>query len=100
MGQKVNPIGFRTAVHKEWKSRWFAGKKAFGDLLNEDLVIRDMVRMYHGDAADEIKILYGGSVKPDNAKEILDMEDIDGALVGGASLDPVDFLKIIQAAEN
>ena len=43
MGQKVNPIGFRTAVHKEWKSRWFAERKEFGNLLNEDLMIRDMV---------------------------------------------------------
>lgn len=63
-------------------------------------VIRDVVRAYHGKSADEVKILYGGSVKPENAKEILDMEDIDGALVGGASLDPTDFLKIIEAAEN
>ena len=51
MGQKVNPIGFRTAVHKEWKSRWFAEKKEFGDLLNEDIVIRDMVRAKLKDAA-------------------------------------------------
>ena len=51
MGQKVNPIGFRTAVHKEWKSRWFAEKKEFGDLLNEDLLIRDMVRAKLKDAA-------------------------------------------------
>ena len=51
MGQKVNPIGFRTAVHKEWKSRWFAEKKAFGDMLNEDLVIRDMVRERLKDAS-------------------------------------------------
>ncbi len=51
MGQKVNPIGFRTAVHKQWKSRWYAEKKEFGDLLNEDLVIRDMVRAKLKDAA-------------------------------------------------
>ncbi len=51
MGQKVNPIGFRTAVHKQWKSRWFAERKEFGDLLNEDLVIRDMVRAKLKDAA-------------------------------------------------
>ena len=51
MGQKVNPIGFRTAVHKEWKSRWFAERKEFGDLLNEDLVIRDLVRARLKDAA-------------------------------------------------
>ena len=62
-------------------------------------VIRDVVRVYHGNAADDVKILYGGSVKPENAKEILDMEDIDGALVGGASLDPDDFLKIIKQAQ-
>ena len=51
MGQKVNPIGFRTAVHKQWKSRWYAEKKEFGDLLNEDLVIRDLVRARLKDAA-------------------------------------------------
>lgn len=62
-------------------------------------VIRDVIRQYHGEAADDVRILYGGSVKPENAKEILDMEDIDGALVGGASLIPADFLKIIHEAE-
>lgn len=51
MGQKVNPIGFRMAVHKQWKSRWYAERKEFGDLLNEDLVIRDMVREKLKDAA-------------------------------------------------
>ncbi|MDD2239820.1 MAG: 30S ribosomal protein S3 [Kiritimatiellae bacterium] len=51
MGQKVNPIGFRTAVHKQWKSRWYAERKEFGDLLNEDNVIRDMVRAKLKDAA-------------------------------------------------
>jgi small subunit ribosomal protein S3 len=51
LGQKVNPIGFRTAVHKQWKSRWFAERKEFGNLLNEDLVIRDMVRAKLKEAA-------------------------------------------------
>ncbi len=51
MGQKVNPIGFRTAVHKEWKSRWFAERKAFGDLLNEDLLIRRIVQKHLKEAA-------------------------------------------------
>ena len=51
MGQKVNPIGFRTAVHKQWKSRWYAEKKEFGDLLNEDIVIREMVCAKLKDAA-------------------------------------------------
>ncbi len=43
MGQKVNPIGFRVAVTKDWRSRWFATKANFGDLLHEDLKIRDFV---------------------------------------------------------
>jgi small subunit ribosomal protein S3 len=43
LGQKVNPIGLRIAVDKDWRSRWFAGKKQFGAMLNEDLAIRDLV---------------------------------------------------------
>lgn len=44
MGQKVNPIGLRVAVNKNWKSRWFSDKKNFGDMLNEDLEIRGYVK--------------------------------------------------------
>lgn len=44
MGQKVNPIGLRVAVNKNWKSRWFSDKKNFGDMLNEDLKIRGHVK--------------------------------------------------------
>lgn len=44
MGQKVNPIGLRVAVNKDWRSRWFSGKKNFGALLNEDLDIRDLIK--------------------------------------------------------
>ncbi len=54
--------------------------------------------MYDQEAADAIRILYGGSVKPSNAKELLSVADIDGALVGGASLKPDLFLPIIDAA--
>jgi len=43
LGQKVNPIGLRVAVDKDWRSRWFSGKKQFGNLLNEDLEIRALV---------------------------------------------------------
>ncbi|HSJ18353.1 MAG TPA: triose-phosphate isomerase [Solirubrobacterales bacterium] len=49
-------------------------------------------------AADEIRILYGGSVKPDNAGELMGRPHIDGALVGGASLDPEAFVDIVLAA--
>ena len=50
------------------------------------------------EAANAVRILYGGSVKPANAAELLAQPDVDGALVGGASLDPGDFLAIVQAA--
>jgi triosephosphate isomerase len=49
-------------------------------------------------AAAEVKILYGGSMKPDNAAELLAMPDIDGGLIGGAALKAVDFLAIVAAA--
>jgi small subunit ribosomal protein S3 len=44
LGQKVNPIGFRLALDKQWRSRWFSGKKHFGELLAEDMMIREEVR--------------------------------------------------------
>lgn len=59
--------------------------------------IRDVVRA-RGAAADKVRILYGGSVKPDNAAELLALPDVDGALVGGASLDANDFAAIVEAA--
>jgi triosephosphate isomerase len=54
--------------------------------------------MYNAKLAEEIRILYGGSVKPDNAAELMRQEDIDGLLVGGASLKAEDFVAIIQSA--
>ncbi len=57
--------------------------------------IREKLRKM-SDKADEIRILYGGSVKPANIKILMEMNDIDGALVGGASLDPVSFSEIVK----
>ena len=51
MGQKVNPIGFRVSVNKDWRSRWFASKKDFGGLLHEDIKIRELVKSRLKDAA-------------------------------------------------
>jgi small subunit ribosomal protein S3 len=51
LGQKVNPNGLRVSVNKDWRSRWFAGKKEFGDLLHEDIIIRKMVKTRLKDAA-------------------------------------------------
>jgi len=60
--------------------------------------IRSLLREFLGPAAEEIRIQYGGSVTPDNAAILLAQPDIDGALVGGASLSPELFLPIIAAA--
>jgi triosephosphate isomerase len=59
--------------------------------------IREKLRARFGAAADAIRILYGGSVKPSNAKELMAVADVDGALVGGASLKADDFLGIAAA---
>lgn len=59
--------------------------------------IRDVIEEIFGDAAAcAVVIQYGGSVKPENAGEIMNMPEIDGALVGGASLKPQDFIKIVN----
>lgn len=61
--------------------------------------IRDFVTAKYGnEIGDNLHILYGGSVKPGNAAELFSQPDIDGALVGGASLKSEDFFQIIQAA--
>ena len=50
--------------------------------------------------AERVRIQYGGSVKPENARELMSQPDIDGALVGGASLDPRSFAQIVKAARQ
>ena len=60
--------------------------------------IRARLREFAGRVADDIRVLYGGSVKPDNATEIFQQPDVDGGLIGGASLKADSFLGIIRAA--
>lgn len=60
--------------------------------------IRETIRKAYGsDIADDVSILYGGSVKPDNAKEIFSKPDVDGGLIGGAALKAEDFAAIVSA---
>ena len=59
---------------------------------------KTLAEMFDAPTAAKVRIQYGGSVKPDNAKELLHQADIDGALVGGASLDPRSFAKIVKAS--
>ncbi|WP_166820965.1 triose-phosphate isomerase [Thalassoroseus pseudoceratinae] len=63
--------------------------------------IRGWLREHYGaEIADSTRILYGGSVKPDNAAELIGQDNVDGALVGGASLKADQFIAIIQAAQG
>ena len=75
------------------------GETASADQAQEmHLFIRELIsEKYDGVLADSIPILYGGSVKPNNAVEIFAKPDVDGGLIGGASLDAEDFAKIVNA---
>ncbi len=67
------------------------------DANNTIGVIREHVRVGLGDGlADGLRILYGGSMKPGNASDLMAMPEIDGGLVGGASLDPDEFARVVQ----
>ncbi len=74
------------------------GKTATKEDANEAChKIREKIaELYGKDVAEKIIIQYGGSMKPSNAKELLEMPDIDGGLIGGASLKPEDFSKIVN----
>ena len=61
-----------------------------------EVIRKELTQIYDEETADRVIIQYGGSVKPENATEILNMEEIDGALVGGASLEPLKFNEIIN----
>ena len=62
--------------------------------------VRALVQGFDKEAGNQVRVLYGGSLKPDNAAEILSQPDIDGALVGGASLDAASFAAIVEAARG
>jgi triosephosphate isomerase len=75
------------------------GKVATPEIAQEAIAfVRALVGDRSREAAERVRVLYGGSVKPDNAAEILAQPDVDGALVGGASLDPDGFARIVAAA--
>lgn len=78
------------------------GKTATAEDANEVCgAIRETIAgIYNTEVADSVRIQYGGSVKPDNIAELLSMEHIDGALVGGASLEPASYLKLLEAGAN
>ena len=78
------------------------GKTATAEDANEvcEAIRATIGELYGEEVADAVRIQYGGSVKPENIVELLSKEHIDGALVGGASLEPDSFLKLIEAGAN
>jgi triosephosphate isomerase len=75
------------------------GKTATPEMAQEvHALLRARLAVKNADAAAKVRILYGGSMKPDNAEQLLAMADIDGGLIGGAALKAADFLAIIRAA--
>jgi len=60
------------------------------------IIRAEVAKLLGADVASKMRILYGGSVKPDNAHALMSDEEIDGALVGGASLDPKSFAAIVK----
>lgn len=78
------------------------GRAASGEVANEvcKFIRQTLVQLYDQSVADRVRIQYGGSVNPDNITEFISMSDIDGALVGGASLKAVDFVKIVAKTQE
>lgn len=104
---KVDLAGFTTEQAMQmviaYEPVWAIGTGQVCDAEEADRIcglIRKIVgEMYGADVADAVRIQYGGSVKPDNAAELLGKENIDGALVGGAALKAGDFAAIVKAAQ-
>jgi len=78
-----------------------SGKVATKEIAQEAVgFIRALVAHFDKEAAEQVRVLYGGSVKPDNAEELMAQPDVDGFLVGGASLDVEVFATIVEAART
>ena len=97
-----NPAGAKTKAQElidRDKVNVIVGPLAAFELLAiTDYVRESAVPLISMAAAEDVRILYGGSMKPDNAAELLALEDCDGGLIGGASLEPASFQAIIDLA--
>ena len=78
------------------------GKTATSDQAEEicAVVRKTVADLYSQEVADKVRIQYGGSVKPANVNELMGKDDIDGGLVGGASLQPDSFLELVNYQNN
>lgn len=114
MGQKVNPIGLRVALTKNWDSRWFANKQAFGSLLHEDLKVRDFIKKSFNHAgiakimierfANRIRITIF-SARPGvligrKGAELEGLQSSISKLIGGRELLPINVVEVKKAEIN
>jgi len=93
------PAGKTSEIVIAYEPVWAigTGKTATPEMAQEvHGFIRKELSTRFGEGSEEIRIQYGGSVKPENIADLMDQPDIDGALVGGASLDPVSFAKVAR----
>lgn len=95
-------VGFNSAENLviAYEPVWAIGTGKTCDTSEANRVIAlirsTLAKQYSGQVADNIRILYGGSAKPENIRELLSTSDIDGGLVGGASLDVSSFVKLVE----
>ena len=102
-GLKALPVNLAPKLVVAYEPVWAIGTGRASTAVDANVVIRDHIRkplaeMFGVETAQSIRILYGGSVTAANAAEFFGQSDIDGALVGGASLKLDDFVRITQAA--
>ena len=97
----VPPAGTGATLVVAYEPVWAIGTgrtPTTADVAEMHAAIRARLAAILGAEAEQVRILYGGSVKPSNARELLHVADVDGALVGGASLTAKDFVPIVEAA--
>ena len=89
MGQKVNPIGFRVTVNKNWRSQWYATKRDFGDMVHEDMLIREFIRQHLASAGIPEVVIERGS----NNRVVVRLRTSRPGIVIGRKGQEIDRLK-------
>jgi triosephosphate isomerase len=102
-GLKGSPVTSGADLVVAYEPVWAigTGKAAYPEdavVMNRDVIRPALAKMFGEDVAQAVRVLYGGSVKPGNAADFFNEEEVDGALVGGASLKAADFIAITEAA--